>query len=119
MKKILVVEDEKTIRNFCKEALINEGYEILVAEDSLKGYELFKQEAPDLITIDFKMPNISGIELLDRIRKENQEVPIIICSACNEFTQDFSVWAANEYLVKPSDLTEFKSKVRELLSGQN
>jgi len=119
MKKILVVEDEKTIRSLYKEELIDEGYEVITAEDGVVGYELYKKEKPDLITIDLKMPNMNCLELLDKIRRENKNIPIIIYSAYNEFTQNFSVWAANEYIVKSSDLTEFKYKVKELLSNQN
>lgn len=115
MKKVLVVEDETSIRNLYKEELIDEGYGVVTAGNGLEGYELFKKEHPDLITIDLKMPEMNGIELLDKIRKEDKNIPIIIYSAYSEFTQNFSTWAANEYLVKSSDLTEFKSKVRELL----
>jgi DNA-binding response OmpR family regulator len=115
MKKILVVEDDMPIRNLYKEELIDEGYDVVTAPDGVAGYELFRKEKPDLITIDIKMPNMNGLELLDKIRKEDKAVPIIIYSAYGEFTQNFSTWAADEYLVKTSDLTEFKNRVRELL----
>lgn len=115
MKRILVVEDDMPIRNLYKEELVDEGYEVITATDGLEGYKLFKETNPDLITIDIKMPNMNGLELLDKIRKEDKDVPIIIYSAYGEFSQNFSTWAADEYLVKSSDLTEFKSKVRELL----
>ncbi|MHB1253737.1 MAG: response regulator [Candidatus Humimicrobiaceae bacterium] len=115
MKRVLVVEDETSIRNLYKEELVDEGYEVITAGNGIEGYELFKKEHPDLITIDLKMPEMNGIELLDKIRKEDKNIPIIIYSAYSEFTQNFSTWAANEYLVKSSDLTEFKEKVKELL----
>ena len=115
MKKILVVEDDMPIRNLYKEELLDEGYNVVTAPDGVAGYEMFKKEKPDLVTIDLKMPNMNGLELLDKIRKENKDIPIIIYSAYGEFTQNFSTWAANEYLVKSSDLTEFKNKVKELL----
>jgi len=118
MKKILIVEDEDPIRNLYKEELKDEGYEVITAGDGLVGYELFKKEKPDLITIDLKMPNMNGIELLDKIRKEDKDIPIIIYTAYGEFTQNFSTWAADEYLVKSSDLTEFKAKIKELLHGE-
>lgn len=118
MKKVLVVEDETSIRNLYKEELIDEGYEVITAGDGFAGYELFKKEHPDLLTIDLKMPNMNGIELLDKIRREDKNTPIIIYSAYSEFTQNFSTWAADEYLVKSSDLTEFKEKVKELLLGK-
>ncbi|MBM3705104.1 MAG: response regulator [Actinobacteria bacterium] len=115
MKKILVVEDEMPIRNLYKEELADEGYEVITAPDGVAGYEMFKKEKPDLITIDLKMPNMNGLELLDKIRREDKVIPIIIYSAYGEFTQNFSTWAADEYLVKSSDLSEFKNKVKELL----
>lgn len=115
MKKILVVEDDRPIRNLYKDELADEGYEVITAADGVLGYEMFKKHNPDLITIDIKMPNMNGLELLDKIRKEDKNVPIIIYSAYGEFTQNFSTWAANEYLVKSSDLTEFKNKVKDLL----
>jgi len=115
MKKILVVEDDMPIRNLYKEELLDEGYEVVTAPDGFAGYEMFRKEKPDLVTIDLKMPNMNGLELLDKIRKEDKKIPIIIYSAYGEFTQNFSTWAADEYLVKSSDLTEFKSKVKELL----
>jgi two-component system, response regulator, stage 0 sporulation protein F len=115
MKKILVVEDDMPIRNLYKEELIDEGYDVVTAPDGVAGDEVYKKEMPDLITIDIKMPNMNGLELLDKIRKEDKDIPIIIYSAYGEFTQNFSTWAADEYLVKSSDLTEFKNKVRELL----
>jgi len=116
MKKILVVEDEMPIRNLYKEELIDEGYDVITAPDGVEGYKMFKREKPDLITIDLKMPNMNGLELLDKIRHEDKSIPIIIYSAYGEFTQNFSTWAADEYLVKSSDLTEFKNRVKELLS---
>lgn len=115
MKKILVVEDDMPIRNLYREELVDEGYDVITAPDGVSGYELYKSSKPDLITIDIKMPNMNGLELLDKIRKEDREIPIIIYSAYGEFTQNFSTWAADEYLVKSSDLTEFKNKVKELL----
>ena len=115
MKKILVVEDESPIRNLYRDELMDEGYEVITAPDGVIGYEMFKKNKPDLITIDIKMPNMNGLELLDKIRKDDKNIPIIIYTAYGEFTQNFSTWAANEYLVKSSDLTEFKNKVRELL----
>ena len=115
MKKVLVVEDDMPIRNLYKEELVDEGYDVITAPDGVAGYELYMKEKPDLITIDIKMPNMNGLELLDKIRKEDKDIPIIIYSAYGEFTQNFSTWAADEYLVKSSDLTEFKNKVRELL----
>jgi DNA-binding response OmpR family regulator len=116
MKKILVVEDETSIRNLYKEELLDEGYEVITASDGVIGFEMFKEYKPDLITVDIKMPNMNGIELLGKIRKEDKIIPIIIYSAYGEFTLNFSTWAADEYLVKSSDLTEFKNKVRELLN---
>lgn len=116
MKKILIIEDEDNIRNLYKEELKDEGYEVATACDGMRGYELFLKDKPDLITIDIKMPDIDGIELLQKIRKVDKKVPIILYTAYGEFSQDFSTWTANEYLVKSSNLDDLKNKIRELLS---
>ncbi|MBC7333195.1 MAG: response regulator [Actinobacteria bacterium] len=115
MKKILVVEDEDNIRDLYREELQDEGYEVETASDGASGYEAFLKYRPNLITIDIKMPDMDGVELLQRIRKLDKKVPIILYTAYGEFSQNFSTWTANEYLVKSSNLDELKNKIKELL----
>lgn len=115
MKKILVVDDEESIRLLYKEELEEEGFVVEVAKDgeeALKQLSLFK---PDLITLDIKMPGMNGIETLKRIREIERQLPIIMCSAYGEYKQDLTTWASDAYVVKCADLTELKSTIRRLL----
>jgi DNA-binding response OmpR family regulator len=115
MKRILVVDDDESIRLLYKEELEEEGFAVEVARDggeALRQLLLFK---PDLITLDIKMPGMNGIETLKRIREMERQLPIIMCSAYGEYKQDFTTWASDAYVVKCADLTELKSTIRRLL----
>ncbi len=116
MKKILVIEDEDNIRNLYRDELIDEGYDVLTAKDAECGFNQYVKEGPDLITIDIKMEDMDGIELMHKIRKIDKKIPIILYTAYGEYSQDFSTWAADEYLVKSSDLKELKEKIKALIS---
>jgi CheY-like chemotaxis protein len=115
MKKILVVDDEESIRFLYKEELEDEGYIVECAtngEEALKKLPIFK---PDLISLDIKMPVMDGIEALKRIRETERHLPIVLCSAYGEYKQDLTTWASDAYVVKCADLTNFKLTIRRLL----
>ena len=117
MKKILIVDDEESIRFLYKEELEEEGYMVECAkngEEALEKLILFK---PDLISLDIKMPVMDGIEALKRIREKERHLPIILCSAYGEYKQDLTTWASDAYVVKCADLTQFKSTIRKLLGS--
>lgn len=115
MKKILVVDDEQNIRFLYKEELEEEGYSVELARNGEEALEKYPVVQPDLITLDIKMPGMGGIEVLKRIREENRDLPIVLCSAYSDYKQDFTTWASDAYVVKCADLTELKSTIRRLL----
>jgi CheY-like chemotaxis protein len=117
MREILVVDDEEDIRLLYQEELQEAGYRVSVAADGAEALRMVMQSRPDLMTIDIKMPEMDGIELLRRVREIHRDLPIIICTAYGHFRQDFGTWASDAYLTKSSDLMELKEKIRELLGG--
>jgi len=115
MMKILVVDDEESIRLLYKEELEEDGFVVEVAKDGLEALKQVSLFKPDLITLDIKMPGLNGIETLKRIREMDRQVPIVMCSAYGEYKQDLTTWASDAYVVKCADLTELKNTIRRLL----
>ncbi len=117
MKKILVIDDEESIRELYRAELSDEGYEVDLAADGREALRRLDAFRPDLVTLDIKMPGIDGIEVLRRIREKNAPIPVILVSAFGEFKQDFNTWASDAYIVKSHDPTELKETIRKLLEA--
>jgi DNA-binding response OmpR family regulator len=117
MKRILVVDDEESIRELYRADLAEEGYEVDLAGDGLQALRRLDAFRPDLVTLDVKMPGIDGIETLRRIRERHPTLPVVLVTAFGEFRQDFNTWASDAYIVKSHDTTELKQTVHRLLGG--
>ena len=115
MKKVLVVDDEESIRELYRADLADEGYEVVLAVDGRQALVLVESFLPNLVTLDIKLPDIDGIEVLRRIREKNATIPVVLLTAFGEFRQDFNTWASDAYIVKSHDTTELKDTVRRLL----
>lgn len=111
---ILIIDDERSIRNTLKDILETEGYTVAVAEDGLKGLELLKTEKFDLIFCDVKMPKMDGIEVLTNIKKENPDQTVVMISGHG--TIDTAVESlklgAFDFIEKPLDLNRLLVCVR-------
>ena len=115
MKRILVVDDEEAIRSLYKMELEDAGFEVETADSGSQALEKLETFKPDLVTLDIKMPGMSGLEVLSEIRKISKDLPVILCSAYGEYKQDFSCWASDAYIVKSSDVDELVKTVQRLL----
>jgi len=118
MTKILIVDDEASIRMLYREEFQDEGYEVIEAEDGHKLTERIEKEKPDVIVLDIKMAAYDGLDLLQEIRQKFQDLPVIISSAYGAYKGDYKTLAADYYVVKSSDLSELKQKVRKALEGK-
>ncbi len=115
MKKILIVDDEENIRLLYKEELTDEGYIIETADSVNNAIKKIEDFNPDLIILDIKMPGVDGLEGLKKFKELFKDIPVILCSAYESYKQNFITWSAEEYVVKSSDLTELKEKIRKIL----
>lgn len=115
MKKILVVDDEESIRFLYKEELEEDGFLVELAENGKEAIEKLPVFKPDLITLDIKMPVMDGIEALKKIREMERNIPIILCSAYGDYKHNFTTWASDAYIVKCADLTDLKFTIKRLL----
>jgi DNA-binding response OmpR family regulator len=116
LKKILVVDDEDNIRLLYQEELRDAGYEVMLAGDAEEALKKIEENPPDLITLDVKMPGMSGIEFLKKLKESQNDIPVILCSAYGAYKQEFQVWASEAYVVKSADLRELKMTIKEILS---
>ena len=115
--RMLLVEDEKKVSELVARALRAERYAVDVADDGTRGWELASAFDYDLIILDLMLPGIPGEELLRRIRRKNQQVPILILTArdaTEEKVQNFEA-GADDYLTKPFAFAELIMRVKALL----
>ncbi len=113
--KILVVDDEENIRWLYKEELEEEGYQITAAASGEEALTMVPELKPDLVVMDIKMPGISGVDALIKIKEVDKDIPVILCSAYSDYKQDFSTWASDAYVVKASNLDELKKAITRVL----
>ncbi|WP_194189715.1 response regulator transcription factor [Clostridium chrysemydis] len=116
MSKILVVEDEREIRELVVEFLKEEGHEADFAEDGLKGYEKFKEEEYDLLIIDWMMPMLDGYSLCNLIRNESN-IPIIFLTALDGEEEQVKAFDAkiDDYISKPFSFKILIKRVEAVL----
>ncbi|HDM32571.1 MAG TPA: response regulator [Deltaproteobacteria bacterium] len=115
MAKILVVDDEEHIRLLFREELEDEGYEVALASDGLGIKDRIDNEDPDVVILDIKMVDSNGLDVLQEIRNNYYNLPVILCSAYGNYRVDLKSIAADAYVVKSSDLRELKDKIAQVL----
>lgn len=116
VNKILVVDDEKEIRNLIEIYLKNEGYDVIKARDGEEALEILEKEDIHLIILDIMMPKIDGIEVCKRVR-ENLNIPILMLSAKSEDMDKIQgiMTGADDYLTKPFNPLELSVRVKAIL----
>ena len=115
MMKILIVEDEKAIRDLIDMQLTLAGYDCQTAEDGVIGANLIEVNSYDLILLDIMLPGVSGFELMDYIRPT--KTPVIFITAKHEVSDRVKGLrlGADDYLVKPFDMVELLARVEAVL----
>jgi DNA-binding response OmpR family regulator len=112
--KLLIVEDEKGISNFLKQGLEEEGYEVFVSDNGKMGLEMASSHKPDLILLDWMLPNLSGLEVCKQIRKQDNITPIIFLTAKDTVQETIEGLkaGANDYIKKPFSFDELVERVK-------
>ena len=119
MSKILIVEDEESIRRVLKKILSEEdkSHEIVEAENGIEALNFIKKNQLDLIISDIKMPKVDGIEVLAYVKENNPDVPVIMISGHGDLdlAVDCMKKGAYDYISKPPDLNRLLTTVRNAL----
>ena len=119
-RRILIAEDDNMIRQIISDFLVNEGYVVNAVADGEQAWEALRRDDYDLLVTDNSMPRLTGIKLIERIRKEGMSLPVIVASS------SFFAWNLREYphlqiaavLPKPFGELEFLDTVRNVLSSK-
>ena len=117
--KILIVEDEKDIRDLIIYSLEGKGYQTISADDGEKAIKMLKENKPDLVILDWMLPSVSGLEICRSIRRDikTKNIPIIMLTA--KITEEDKVLGldsgADDYITKPFSTAELNSRVKAIL----
>ncbi|MCL6599689.1 response regulator [Alicyclobacillus macrosporangiidus] len=112
-KKVLIVDDQFGIRVLLQEVLLQEGYQVFQAANGPAALEIVKQESPDLILLDMKIPGMDGLEILRNLRKMGAETKVIMMTAYGELDliQEAMEMGALAHFTKPFDIDELRQAV--------
>jgi two-component system, OmpR family, KDP operon response regulator KdpE len=113
---VLVVDDEKSLRDFVRKNLEVRGYKVLTASNGLEAMAIFNTERVDLVILDIMMPHLDGLETTRRIR-QSSIVPIIALTALGEETDKIRAfdYGADDYLTKPFGVGELLGRIKAVL----
>lgn len=116
MRRILLIENDATLRCRYRQTFEAEGYEILEADDYEAARAKLTESNLNLVVLELMLANGSGLELLQQIATNRRGLPVIINTAYEMLRFDFKIWAADAFVVKSHDLTELKDAVGQLLA---
>ena len=119
MSRILIVEDEQNLAILYKKEFIEDGYDVIIANEGNEAIEKMKRYHPDLIVVDIMLYGMDGITLINKIIEINKDIPIVINSSYSDYLDDFRIGAAKAFVIKSSDVSELKMKVKESLCNWN
>lgn len=116
-KKILIVEDEFKVATFINKGLLTQNICGEIAFTGLEAMQLFNKNQYDLVILDIGLPDMSGLDVCEHIRKNNCRVPIIMLTAMGSLGDKLSGFevGTNDYMVKPFDFLELLVRIRSLL----
>lgn len=113
---ILIVEDEKEIREGVSEYLAEVGYSVISAEDGMQAIELFKNNKIDLVILDIMLPKANGFVVLNKIRQESNVPVIMLTAMSDDYTQIMSFdEEADDYITKPFSIIVLHKRIEALL----
>jgi two-component system response regulator MprA len=114
--RILVVDDDRAVRDALRRVLTLDGHEVQTAGDGEQALELIVQAVPDAVVLDVGLPGIDGLEVCRRVRRLGNRVPILMLTARDAVADriDGLDVGADDYMVKPFDVGELKARLRAL-----
>jgi len=114
---ILVIEDEARIASFLRRGLVAEGFDVTVADDGREGLDAALTTGPALVLLDLVLPDLSGEEVLARLREHRPELPVIVLTAKDAISDRVSSLeaGAEDYMAKPFSFSELVARIHARL----
>src|SRR5262245_15002272 len=111
MHTVLVVDDEESVRYSFRKTLREPGYRVLGAADGPEALAAVRSEPPDLVILDIQMPGMSGLEVLERLKRIAPHIPVLVITAHGDSDRVISAMkhGAFEYIEKPFDIPRMKA----------
>jgi DNA-binding response OmpR family regulator len=113
-KRVLIVDDEPGIGNFLRVKLRLAGYDIITTTSGAEAIELIRTKQPDVVVCDVLMPDVTGMDVIDKVRTFSQ-VPIIVFTGRPDIAEFASKLGANDYIAKPFDPDLLVEKIKSVL----
>jgi two-component system, OmpR family, response regulator MprA len=115
--RILVVDDDRAVRESLRRSLVFNGYDVDVASDGSEALDRLRAQRPDALVLDVMMPRVGGLETCRRLRADGDDVPILVLTARDSVADRVAGLdaGADDYLAKPFDLEELLARLRALL----
>ena len=121
MPKILVIDDDPSVRSLVTDSLEIEGYDVVVAEDGFAGLRAIEAHRPDCVLLDVMMPGLDGHQVLQRIRtaEEGSALPVVMLTAYSDDANAWQAWTegVDYFLAKPFDADELLRYLDYLFQG--
>ena len=118
MKTILLADDHKSIREFCRQELEDDGYRVITACHGAEAIELVEQKTQDLVILDLRMPRKNGFEAAEEIKASEPKLPIIFLTSHDEdCMRDDRGLLAKACVEKREDLTELKREIARVMGS--
>ncbi len=119
--KLLLIDDEKQFVSTLSERLDLRGFEVKAVNDGEEGLKIVESNFPDLVILDLKMPGLSGIEVLTRIKSSHPDMPVILLTGYGSTEEGLKGKKAGalDYMMKPLNINELIEKINEVFNGKN
>jgi len=114
MARILVIDDDRRLLDVYAEEL-GEEYEVVTTCSARDAIDRLPSIRPDLVVLDIRMPDMNGVDALGRILERDRKVPVILNSSYTHDRTNFMTWAAEDYIVKSSDLSPLRGAIERAL----
>ena len=117
MSKILVIDDDRSIRETLELYLTEEGYEVVTAATGTEGLNRFVETSPDVVILDIRLPDVDGFTVLEDLREDEENVKVIMITAHHDMDSTISAMkgGAFDYIHKPVNVDELDMAIKKAL----